>query len=124
MSLASAFGAVLGLKRPLPDALKSREDLQIAEIQRRFYGDLDVPPEQFLKVWSDIAEAFEVPAGKIRPGDRFGGELTYRPVFGLTEEDMILGERLAKRMKEFGKRGSTPKLISADDYVRFLLQNR
>jgi hypothetical protein len=42
----------------------------------------------------------------------------------LTEEDMVLGERLARRMKEFGKKGKTPKLTCADDYVRFLLQNR
>src|SRR5258708_5563996 len=109
---------VFARHRRLPSVLQSRSDLTPSELYRQFYPDLGVPLEQFALWWEEIGRAFEVPAGRIRPTDRFGIELPIRPVFGTSDEDMFLSGAL-RRFAGKTAVDSLPELRTVDQFIRF-----
>lgn len=124
--IALAVFVVVGIwaverrRRRLPPALEVRPDLPLPEIQSEFYRDLSLTQERFTELWSDVAKAFEIPPGRIRPADRFGVELPLRPMFGTTDEDLILAGSLKRRCKESGI-GVPPAFPrTVDEYIRLL----
>lgn len=91
----------------VPSALLGRAEQSIEEIFRDGFAGRGVSFEEFQSMWQEMAECFCVPPGLMRPGDRFGVELPCRPVFGMTEEDMILARLFAARLVRHG-RSPTP----------------
>jgi hypothetical protein len=123
-----AFFVVIGIwtvqrrRRRLPPSLEARPDLSLSEIQNEFYRDLTVSQERFAQLWNDVAKAFEIPAGRIRPGDRLGVDLPLRPIFGTTDEDMILAGSMKRRCKDLGIETPSTLPKTVDEYVRLLAQ--
>lgn len=121
-----ALFVVLGIwtverrRRRLPPSLEARPDLSLQEIQDDFYRDLTVSRERFAQLWNDVADAFELPAGRIRPRDRLGVELPLRPMFGTTDEDMILAGAMKRRCKELGIETPSTSPKTVDEYIRLL----
>jgi hypothetical protein len=111
------FGVVVQRRNRLPSVLAARPALSIDEIQRLFFSDLDVAPELFSVWWEEVADAFEVPPGLIRPVDRFGVELPFRSFFGTTDEDLMLRKTLREHA---GSAAELSKLSSVEDFIRFL----
>lgn len=107
-------------RRRLPTSLKARPDLPLPEIRNEFYRDLTLSQERFAQLWNDVARAFEVPPGRIRPGDRLGVDLPLRPVFGTTDEDMILAGSMKRRCKELGIETPSTLPKTVDEYIRLL----
>lgn len=106
-----------------PPVLAERPDMTTHDIYAEFYrGSLGAPEERFSAWWHEIAEAFEVSAGRIRPGDRFGIELPFRPVFGMTDEDMSLGGTLRRHVGRQGVK-ALPSLETVDQFIRYLATN-
>lgn len=101
-----------------PPQMRDRDDLPVREIRTRFYPALNISQELFEMLWKDVAESFLIPAGKMRPDDRFGFELPFTKV--ISDEDMFLGEALYRRMEEFGLEEPVPPMERVDDYIRFL----
>lgn len=104
----------------VPPALADRPELSLQEARAEFYPELNVSAEEFADLWNDVAKAFEVPAGRIRPTDRFGIELPLRSYMGMTDEDLALGMALTRRCRERGITAQDPVLATVDDYIRFL----
>lgn len=116
--------ALLKKRQEVPSALRERPELPIPDIYRAFYADLGVPLESFDTWWAEIAGALEVPPGRVRPNDRFGVELPFRPVFGSTDEDMFLFGILKRTVGGAAAREALPRLETVDAFIRFLASVR
>ena len=119
---AAGIGLLERKRKQLPQALQARPELQIADIYSESYSDLGTSADRFEQWWRGIAEAFEVPPGRIRPADRFGVELPFRPIFGITDEDLFLYGTLKKRVGRKAARQALPKLETVDQFIRFLAE--
>ena len=114
------FRAV-GVRRELPLELRTREALSIDEIRQRFYPHV-ANGTLFTEIWNEVAEAFEAPAERIRPDDRFGQELQPRSVFGVEDAGTMLEMSFDRRRRAMGITRPTPECIErVDDYMRFFL---
>jgi hypothetical protein len=107
-------------RRGLHSALLERPEIPVSELYRQFYSDLGVAPERFASWWEEVAQAFEVPAGRIRPADRFGVELPFRPMFGANDEDLFLFGALKRQVGRRTAKEALPKLETVDQFIRFI----
>ncbi|MDR1275368.1 MAG: hypothetical protein LBL72_03145 [Candidatus Accumulibacter sp.] len=99
-------------------ALREREPLGDAEIYRRFYASSGLDEDLVFKVWHEIAEFLEVPAGSLRPTDVFGKDIGPDPPFCTLGHPDVEGLEwlLSDRAKS---RGISPEgFRTVDDYVR------
>lgn len=111
----------VGIRRELPLELQTREALSIDEIRQRFYPHV-ADGSLFKEIWDEIADAFEVPAERLRPDDRFGRELQPRSVFGVQDASAMLEMSFDRRRRSMGLTRPTPACIDrVDDYIRFFL---
>lgn len=94
--------------------------MPVDALYRQFYADLGVPPERFASWWEEIARAFDVPSGRIRPTDRFGVELQFKPVCGSTDEDLFLFRALKRVVGAKAAKEALPTLETVDTFIRFL----
>src|SRR5262249_251622 len=74
--------------------LGERQLLSMDDLCSRFYSGGNLPMERILDVLKDLSEALEIPAGKLRPSDRFLVEFaplknTWRSI-GDTEFSLML----------------------------------
>jgi hypothetical protein len=60
------------------------------------------------------------PRGHIRPTDRFGVELQFKPVFGSTDEDLFLFRALKRAVGAKAAKEALPTLETVDKFIRFL----
>lgn len=123
-TLLKRLMASVGLAPGVPPALAAREDLSIDEIAKRFFPDLVSERDSFRRIWSDLADALEVPAGRVRPADRPGEDLPLPNFFGATDSDAWLGISIAKRKRELGIDRPVPDFKTVEDYVRFFFPQK
>lgn len=73
-----------------------REDLDFGTITQRFYAGSDVTRADVERAYTRISEATGVPAGTLRPEDRFDRELKPRAGWELDDPIFIFSDRLAR----------------------------
>lgn len=86
----------------------------------QFYPGEDLPRERILDVLKNLSEALEIPAGKLRPSDRFLVELApLKDTWGSVDDTdfslILLTGRLQKRD---GVRIDMKTVKTIDDYIR------
>lgn len=118
IAISLIYQEYLFRRRPPPLSLKGRRDLSYEEILQKYYSDSSITSGVFRVLWDDIADAFLVRPGLIRPDDTFGGELPYKGI--VPDEDMFLSGALYRRMRELGIEEPIPEMKRVDDYIRFL----
>jgi len=110
-------------ERMLKRRISRREALSFDEIYRTSFEQLPYPRPLVEDVWNELARDFAIDAGKLRPTDRFGVELSVKG-FPLVDLSETVNARLKKRLK-MSKAGpsETEKMSSIKtlcDYVEFV----
>lgn len=101
---------------PVPENFLGRTEMPVAEIQKHHYPSTNLTDQEFADIWTEIADIFRVPSGRLRPGDQFGIELKARVTLGGSGEDLWLGS-LLKRFQIESQKGLTDAR-SVDDVVK------
>jgi hypothetical protein len=96
----------------------SRDDLNDEAIYRTFYEGSGLPQASVVSAWHEIADSLRLPAGKIRPIDRFGKDIGKYLI--LSDRLDALYERGKRRAKQLGLSPKFEVLMTVDDYVRAL----
>jgi hypothetical protein len=100
--------------------LGERQLLSMDDFCSQFYPGDNLPKERILDVLKNLSEALEIPAGKLRPSDRFLVELApLKNTWGSVDDTdfslILLTERLQKRD---GVRIDMKTVKTIDDYIR------
>jgi hypothetical protein len=98
--------------------LRLRDELSDTVIYETFYGDSGLPMGPVSDVWHEIADVHKLPAGKLRPSDRFGTDIGR---WLITSEELdTLYEFGVRRAKRLGLKPKFEAITTVDDYVRAL----
>lgn len=100
----------------LTDAIAPRLDLSDAEIVSEYFSDLEPQRVKVLELLQEIATCFGVPAGKLRPSDRFGYELLGGD--GVDDDAVDLQIAMGIRAKSLGLKVMLQQVPTVDAYVR------
>ncbi len=97
----------------------NREDLSFDDIYSQFFRKSDLPKDQVMELWNEVAKALSLPPGKLRPTDRFAKELA--PVEGWEFDDDIVEVYWAadRRLKKMGLKVDHSNVHTLGDYVEF-----
>lgn len=64
---------------------KKRQELSLNELYDKYFSDTSVEREVFVALWRIAADKLELPAGRLRPTDRFKKELKFLELGGENE---------------------------------------
>jgi hypothetical protein len=96
-----------------------RPDMSVDEFCSTYYKDSSIGKETISKVLGVISEAIEVPAGKLRPSDRFDAELA--PVKGWEYDDCIAHvDSFVKDKRKKAGVSDVEQLHTVDDLIRYV----
>ena len=96
-----------------------REDLSINEWQQRFYPDVGIDSARLGEALNDLACNLGIPAGKLRPTDKFDFELA--PMSGWEPDDSVaLLSSLIKR-RDSATSESVADIRNLDEYLRAVI---
>jgi hypothetical protein len=110
-------------ERMLKRRLNRRKTLSFDEIYNANFQQLQCSRQSVEETWNEVARDFGIDAGKLRPSDRFGVELSVKG-FPLVDLSEAVNDRLDKRLQmsrassdEVAKTSSIKTLF---DYVEFV----
>jgi hypothetical protein len=121
---ARLFRAMGLLRPPAPVEVRSRSELDMGQLFALHYQTSGILFGEFVEVWREVATAFQISPGLIRPADRFGVELPYWRRFGMTDEDVDLSFALTRRHGSGSPEEGMPTVRTVDDYVRLAASRR
>lgn len=115
------IGFVFGRKNDKVTQFKNRPNLSLEDIYDQFFAESQLPQEIVAEVWQELANTLELPAGLLRPEDRFDRELA--PQEGNEWDDPIgvLPATIKRHYKEVGM--PLPPLTQIQtvrDYIYFV----
>jgi hypothetical protein len=99
--------------------LINRADLNFDQIYSEYFIGKALPKELACELWNEIASALSLPAGKLRPSDRFDNELAAPK--GWEFDDNIVDVQFAAehRLRQSGIQGDLSAIKTVGDYVEF-----
>jgi uncharacterized protein YjeT (DUF2065 family) len=114
--VAAIVWSVLLANRRKRQLFLSRADLGATEIYDLHFHRSGLPAALVLELWHEVANVFNLPAGKLRPTDRFGEELGN---YGITGEDLYeLAGHAILRARLHGGEVDLRRIKTVDCYVR------
>jgi hypothetical protein len=125
LGVAAIYGLLSAVlpERMLKRRINRREPLSFDEIYRTSFRELPYPRNLVEEVWNELARDLGLDAGKLRPTDRFGVELSVKS-FPLVDLSETVNARLTERLRknkaapsETEKKASTINTVC--DYVEF-----
>jgi len=101
---------------------ENREAMPVGEIYERFYASAGLEKAKVLKYWAEVADLLRLDPGRLRPSDRFDGELS--PVKGAELGDEIeeLSEHFASLCERESVGADFAKIKTLDDLIRTFSQ--
>jgi hypothetical protein len=102
--------------RSMNTMLSSREELSNDQIYERYYGHSNLAKESVLRSWHEIAETLKLPAGKLRPDDRFGEQLIGR--YPTDNELDALSDIVASHFRAASLEPNIDLIKTVDDYIK------
>jgi hypothetical protein len=119
--LAGSMAALISSRYPRRVRLgrfDGRERLSDEQLFDRYFKMLGVPKETVLNEWRQVAKCLGVPAGLMRPTDRFDTELYPVPGWHFYDDDLeILFAQTARRL-QLPIDQLVAKVKTLDDYIR------
>ncbi len=96
--------------------LEPRERLDDEGVYSRYYATSGLPKARVLELWHEVAETLRVPAGQLRPEDRFGKNVG---AYWITGDDLdVLAAKGRNRAQQLGLTVDFGQLGTVDQYVR------
>ena len=100
---------------------KERTEMTLDELYSQYYSGSDLRKEIVADALRDISETLGVPLGKLRPTDRFHGELNAPAGW---EYDDGLGILSSRAEKKLANKDLSPTVVTSietvDDYIRLM----
>lgn len=93
-----------------------REIMDMSTIYRSWYLSRGVSESDFRDIWGEIADALQIPAGLLRPSDKFGNEVGSSARFGSCDLDELSTSAIM-RAERFGISVDLSRIVTIDDYV-------
>jgi hypothetical protein len=113
--IASIASVLLGKKKS-KTLFDERPMLSDDEIYRQYFAEVGLPQALVLELWREVAGVLNLPAGKLRPTDRFGQELGG---YWITSEELdALGDVAAARARRHNATLNLAEIKTLDEYVR------
>lgn len=118
------------MRRERRKRFDSREDLELDAIYHWFFAHRGLPRDLVLELWRAVAESLGLPAGQLRPSDRFDEELAFLSGWGFEDE---AGKWVLAEMRRFERRGdweacAFDEVQTVGDYIEYRchveMQNR
>jgi hypothetical protein len=101
----------------------ARPDLGLEGVYREYYAHEGIHQPTFARVWAECAETLGVPAGKLRPTDRFDRELKGLDRLQVTGDAVgYIFDDAAAAAERAGLPFDGATLATLDDLVRQLVQ--
>jgi hypothetical protein len=95
---------------------EERSPLSDDEIYRQYFAESGFPQPLVLELWHEVADGLHLPAGKLRPTDRFGQELAG---YWITSDELDgLAQIAAARARRQGFTLNLAEVKTLDEYVR------
>ncbi len=96
-----------------------REDWPREKLYLQFFAQSNLPKDLVFELWDEIATTLRLPAGKLRPTDRFDRELA--PLKGWEFDDDIVELHWVaeRRLKKMGLNQDHANFQTLRDYVEF-----
>lgn len=117
--VAASIASVVLAKQRSKRLLEDRATLSDEDIYRQYFAESGLPQPLVLELWREVADALHLPAGKLRPTDRFGQELGG---YWITSDDLdALGQVVATRARRQGATLNLAEIKTLDEYVRRLV---
>jgi hypothetical protein len=114
--VAAVVWSVLLADRRKRLLFSNRAELGAGEIYELHFHRSGLPAGLVLELWHEVANVFNLPAGKLRPTDRFGEELGN---YGITGEDLYeLAGHAILRSRLYGGEVDLRRIKTVDCYVR------
>ncbi len=95
--------------------LTDRREVGATEVYSEYYAASDIPMTTVLECVQAIADAVEVPAGKVRPSDRFGVDYAPMPGDGVLALKWFIDDK----RKTAGVR-ETRLVYTVDEFIRYV----
>ncbi|MCG6553644.1 MAG: hypothetical protein L7F77_15070 [Candidatus Magnetominusculus sp. LBB02] len=110
-------------KSALVKRFQDRAELSPDEFYRRYYESSGLPKDQVIEILNEIAHALIIPAGLLRPCDRFDNEL--KPIIGFLFADDCrddLGMKLYDLVDIKDPDYQGKDIRNIDDYIRCVIE--
>ena len=117
--LAALAGADRWVKRRNAAQLRSRPGTPYAEIHRTHYAATGVDAAVAQAHWVAIAQALECDETRMQPQDRLGEHVGRQ--FNTVDQFAALEDYFAECAREYGLPGTTDRLLTVDDCMRYLI---
>jgi hypothetical protein len=101
---------------------RSRDELSLDELFYKYFTDCGIEIDVFQKIIIELASTLHVPAGKLRPTDRFDKELKAVNSFDWDNDDLVslFYERIWKKTGK--KTKELPEIKTLGDYIKAMKQ--
>jgi hypothetical protein len=98
---------------------ENRPDLSLEQIYGEFFAGKNLPKELACELWNEVSASLHVPAGKLRPTDRFDQELAAPKGWELDDEILDVQWAAERRLKQSGTQADLSHIKTVADYVEF-----
>jgi len=92
-----------------------RDDLSLHQIYHSHFSETGVPEKRFVELWTELSRVLEIPAGKLRPSDRFDVELSPPKGFEFNDQINDVKYLIGKYCERTGASPTSIKTVS--DYL-------
>ena len=99
---------------------EGRESLAMDDIYNKFYSDSNLRKAQVIEEWLFVAESLDLDPSRLRPTDKFKGELGPVKGYYCPSEFDDLDEKVYIKKKEFNTASKKLSFDTLDDYIRFI----
>ncbi len=117
---AVAYLAAPRRSRALTRRLAGREEIDIESQIAGRYRSQNIDPDRAADLWRSIADCYAVPAGKLRPDDRFAQELNTKRLFTVDDENSSVNLLISHQIAALGFAVEISQLHTLDDCIRAL----
>jgi hypothetical protein len=100
-----------------------REELALDEIYALYYAHSGLDKGRVLEAWNQAADILRLAPGRLRPDDRFDGQLGPAGQFWGEDETMDLNHYVRTWCKKHGVPLPSKSLDTLDDLILFLCQS-
>jgi hypothetical protein len=115
--VATVTWSIIAPRRRRLRRFAGRDVLTLDEVYSRFFAAKDLPKNLVVELWTEVAKPLGVPAGKLRPTDRFDNELA--PIEKWDDDIVEVQWAAERRLTQTGKRVDLSQIKTLGDYVEF-----
>jgi hypothetical protein len=96
---------------------KERQDLTLEELFARHFASSGIQKDEFVEIITELANVLHVPAGKLRPTDRFDKELKCADSFDDSNDELVFLVQQKVYKKTGEKKKDLTNVQTLEEYI-------